>query len=359
MNRKNAPVIVSIVGAIALIILVILLLTSVGCVGEQPLQAADPISAPAVGVEPEPEEPSNADITAPTEDTTTTAEPTIATTTEAPTETTKKTTAATEPESDDDEVFALANGASGDEVAKVQQRLEELNYMYEKPDGVFGGRTEKAVILFQTVAGLNATGIVDDETKELLFSANAPKAPETGDHEDVAEPNYANDYYVIVYTPSNSVLVLGKDDYNRFTREVTCFSCSTGRDADNNTPAGLYSIEKKYRWRQMFGGVYAQYACRFVGNYLFHSVPYYSQDPANLEMEEFSKLGTPASAGCVRLCVRDAKWIYDNLPIGTQVRVIESKEGPHNTKPIPALINDAEHYGWDPTDPNERNPYNN
>ncbi|HAH78565.1 MAG TPA: L,D-transpeptidase, partial [Ruminococcaceae bacterium] len=34
------------------------------------------------------------------------------------------------------------------------------------------------------------------------------------------------------------------------------------------------------------------------------------------------KLGEPASHGCIRLPVEDAKWIYDNIPEGTKV-VIE------------------------------------
>lgn len=36
-----------------------------------------------------------------------------------------------------------------------------------------------------------------------------------------------------------------------------------------------------------------------------------------LSVKSFEALGTPASHGCVRLLVSDAKWIYDNCKEGT------------------------------------------
>jgi lipoprotein-anchoring transpeptidase ErfK/SrfK len=35
--------------------------------------------------------------------------------------------------------------------------------------------------------------------------------------------------------------------------------------------------------------------------------------------EEAEKLGQPASHGCIRLKVEDAKWVYDNIPEKTEV----------------------------------------
>ena len=52
---------------------------------------------------------------------------------------------------------------------------------------------------------------------------------------------------------------------------------------------------------------------------MFHSVPYYTQEKDNLETEQFNLLGDVASLGCVRLCVRDVLWIYENCPVGTDV----------------------------------------
>ena len=73
----------------------------------------------------------------------------------------------------------------------------------------------------------------------------------------------------------------------------------------------------------------------------------------------YDKLGNPASSGCVRLCFRDTKWIYDNCPVGTAVQVVDEK-APTGSVPeiIPARIKDSSHNGWDPTDDSPESPYN-
>ena len=69
--------------------------------------------------------------------------------------------------------------------------------------------------------------------------------------------------------------------------------------------------------------------------------------------------GETVSDGCVRLCVADAKWIYDNCPIGTTVKVYDGDLPSGVTKPsaqkIPA---NSPNKGWDPTDPDPKNPWN-
>ncbi len=250
---------------------------------------------------------------------------------------------------------ALSVGSSGDAVTKMQTRLRTLGYIAEVPDGSFGINTKKAVISFQKRAGLSPTGIADNETLTLLYSSAAPKAPVTYNHTDVLKPNYNKDYYIIVYKKNCSVLVLGKDDYGKYNQVIKKFTCSVGKN--NSTPDGLYSISQRYKWRLMVGNVYAQYAVRFYGSYLFHSVPYVKTSPSTLQMDEYKKLGTAASHGCVRLCVRDSKWIYDNAANGTQVRVLSNKNGPTGTEPIPSLNSSSEFKGWDPTDPHIDNPY--
>ena len=74
---------------------------------------------------------------------------------------------------------------------------------------------------------------------------------------------------------------------------------------------------------------------------------------------EYNKLGTSASMGCVRLTVENAKWIYDNCPAGTTVRMVK------NNNPLPIQpeqtqkldVNDTKLRGWDPTDPDPANPW--
>ena len=70
----------------------------------------------------------------------------------------------------------LQKGSKGDEVKALQQRLIELNYLSGSADGDYGGKTASAVELFQSTAGLTATGVADPDTQTALFAADAPKA---------------------------------------------------------------------------------------------------------------------------------------------------------------------------------------
>lgn len=194
-----------------------------------------------------------------------------------------------------------------------------------------------------------------DDTADPMDEDPIPK-----DSEDVVFANYDSEYYIVVYTLNCSVVVLGKDEYGKYTKPVKTFLCSTGSfDNDTATNNGVYDIVERFQWRFMMD-VYGRYATR-IGwgtGYLFHSVPYREEGDIRSLTGNYDKLGTNASHGCIRLCLRDAKWIYDNIPNGTQVHIVDGKNGPAG-EPVPMRIKDDGKYaGWDPTDPDPRNPYN-
>ena len=109
----------------------------------------------------------------------------------------------------------------------------------------------------------------------------------------------------------------------------------------------------------MVGNCYTQYASSFSSGYLFHSIPYNKKNAGTMSNASYDKLGNPASSGCIRLCFRDTKWIYDNCPIGTPVHVVD-ENAPAGSVPeiIPERIKDTAHNGWDPTDDSPESPYN-
>lgn len=295
--------------------------------------------------------------TVPTTDST--ASPTSATTSASTTviTTTSPTTAPTTASINPSYNYTLSKGSKGTQVKSMQTRLKALGYIAEAPDGDYGNNTVRSVKAFQKIAGLEVTGIADPATLTVLYSFSAPKAPTTYNHADVYKPNYEKSYYIIVYQKNGRVLVLGKDDYGKYNQVIKCFICSVGMNG--RTPNGLYKINKRYRWQLLFGDVYGQYCVRFYGNYLFHSVPYTKQSADTLQTAEFNKLGSPASKGCIRLCTRDSKWIYDNAANGTQVRIISGKNCTVEPEKIPAINTAAQYKGWDPTDPAVESPYNN
>ncbi len=168
--------------------------------------------------------------------------------------------------------------------------------------------------------------------------------------------NKAKNLYAIkVNRTANCVTVYTYDEKGKYTIPVRAMICSTG--LYNSTITGDYTIGIKSEWLFLVGDVYGRYISGISGDYLFHSVPYYSMSEEDLELEEFNKLGEQASQGCVRLAVSDAKWIYDNCPTGTDVSIYDDAEtaGPLG-KPDAIKITDFTNK-WDPTDSNKKCPY--
>ena len=71
---------------------------------------------------------------------------------------------------------ALKTGSSGTDVTRLQTRLLNLGCSVSEPDGNYGSTTARAVRVFQYANGLSQTGVADEQTLALLFSADA-KAP--------------------------------------------------------------------------------------------------------------------------------------------------------------------------------------
>lgn len=92
-----------------------------------------------------------------------------------PTETPKPTTEPT-PTPDSTSYQQLQKGDTGSDVLKMQERLDELGYMFTTYDGTFDTGTEQAVMDFQLNNGYLTTGIARPDMLELLYSDNAVPA---------------------------------------------------------------------------------------------------------------------------------------------------------------------------------------
>lgn len=169
-------------------------------------------------------------------------------------------------------------------------------------------------------------------------------------HFNTVNAQAASKYTIYVNRKTNIVNVTN----SKTGKLVRAMYCSTGRNY--GTIRGTYNTTAKYKWRPLIHGVYGQYSTRIYGSYLFHSVPYYSTNKSQVSNVEYNKLGKQASAGCVRLAVTDAKWIYDNCRIGTKVVIGESRKLKKPTRPK-VKVSTKRRAGWDPTDPDTRNPY--
>ena len=195
----------------------------------------------------------------------------------------------------------------------------------------------------------------DEETEEIFEENVQEIVDETEEEEEYVDAKY----FIRVNYGQNVVTIYTKDSNGEYTVPYKAMVCSTGtatpRSGTYTMPSGTYS---RGTWGMMIGGVWAQYFTRIKGSILFHSVPYTEMNKWSLEYWEYDKLGTAASAGCIRLTVIDAKWIYNNCPAGTKVEFYtDSNPGPLG-KPTAQKISEEEAVrGWDPTDPDASNPW--
>lgn len=203
----------------------------------------------------------------------------------------------------------LSSGDEGDEVARLQRRLYDLNYL-ATADGEFGANTERALLYFQKKNGLNQSAVADEATQRLLYSDAAVEAEE-----------FVNAYKIIIDVSDQRVYVYqwNGSDYSTYVGEMIC---STGLKA-TPTPLGTYQAagptgDGEWYWFKEFK-CYAKWATRIVGGILFHSVTYSRGKVRNQTAAR--KLGKRASHGCIRLKEEHAQWIYENCTPGTTVVV--------------------------------------
>lgn len=162
-------------------------------------------------------------------------------------------------------------------------------------------------------------------------------------------------YAIKVNRQENIVTIYKLDAAGYYTVPVKAMRCSVSPVGE--TPVGTFNISMKWDWLALFDNCYGQYVSQIEGDTLFHSVPYVDTDKSTLETWEFNKLGTGASLGCVRLCVADTKWIYENCEQGTYVNIFDSDYYGPLGRPVPVTkLSDTENPGWDPTDMVEENP---
>ena len=170
--------------------------------------------------------------------------------------------------------------------------------------------------------------------------------------------NFKDKYYIKVNCSANTVTIYENDGSGNFN-PIKAMICSTG----GATPkSGKYTIGAKYVWLPLFGNVYGHYCTRIgTSHILFHSVPYLENyNSGSLEYWEFDKLGTSASMGCIRLQIKDTKWIYATIPKGTTVEFYsDSNPGPLGKPSAPKISSNTACRNWDPTDDDGANPWRN
>jgi len=158
------------------------------------------------------------------------------------------------------------------------------------------------------------TGIVDDgDNIEAVPDENMEDDQQLSLNEENIDYSNSGDFRIEVDLARQRVIIFYKDD---MLREMICSGGAPG----SPTPMGEFITSQKieYSFVARFD-VGAYYWIRFFEDYLIHSVPF--DENGEMIIEELEKLGSPASHGCIRLKLEEAKWLYETLPLGVKVLI--------------------------------------
>ena len=163
---------------------------------------------------------------------------------------------------------------------------------------------------------------------------------------------YKGPYYLEVDRINGVMTVFNK---NR-TVPVKTIRVSVGNPISLTSLTGKYldTVKRAGRWQLLMGPSWGQYGSHVKGGIYIHSVASGLKNANNLPAGEYLKLGSPASHGCIRCCVADAKWVWDNCN-GAKIKIFDGAyksdecfKGPLGRNPLTPLRGSGT---FDPTDP--------
>ena len=233
----------------------------------------------------------------------------------------------------------LKKGSKGKNVGNLQKFLNWYGKYNLKVDNVFGKKTEMQFKAFQQAEGLKVDGVYGKKSyaKAKAYEYVAPKTP-NNDNISTQKPKQTTPVlksYKIVVDLTNQICTVYGVYSDSKLKPLMSEWVSTARKG-KTTPLGNFKIQgasggrkAKLRTAKMYSGKsYAEYLCRFYKGKCMHTVPYKKRNKSGyVNKDEFNKLGTPRSAGCVRMPYKMAKFIYEKCPVGTPVTVLKGKKG--------------------------------
>ncbi|MBO3335738.1 L,D-transpeptidase [Clostridium perfringens] len=161
---------------------------------------------------------------------------------------------------------------------------------------------------------------LEDYSQKNIDKATARTAPVMEYYKKLNEDTInqfditSNTNYLVFVNIAEQKTYVYEGSKNDWTLAKT-FTCSTGIEG-KETPVGVFTVQNRAPW--FFSHKYGQggkYYVQFMGNYLFHSIPFDSDKTTISD----PTLGVPASHGCIRLSVEDSKWLYDNVKNGSKI----------------------------------------
>ena len=139
--------------------------------------------------------------------------------------------------------------------------------------------------------------------------------------------DYNMPYYIELDLTNQLVTVYNTKD-NTIAHQMLC---SSGKN--NATPTGTWYLPPKTldtersEWYLMKSyNCWVKFATKISGPYFFHSIPFTGKNNNAMNANAAREFGIPASHGCIRLRVEDARYIAQNCLAGTRLRIYKSNQ---------------------------------
>ncbi|MDD5953382.1 MAG: L,D-transpeptidase family protein [Oscillospiraceae bacterium] len=196
--------------------------------------------------------------------------------------------------------------------------------------------------------GAAATGWTKIGAYRYYFSSKGVLDEDVRDRSDVKGP-----YELVVSLKECTITVIARGTDGVANIAAAKFVCSPGK-ASTPTPTGVFTAQKSARWQILMGPSWGQYGLNVYMGIYFHSIPCGQANVFNVPSYDYYTLGTPASHGCIRLLVRDEKWIYDHAGNGIKTTITDTTNQSvisYLSKPTVPALQSRNGLTWDPTDP--------
>ena len=205
----------------------------------------------------------------------------------------------------------ISPNSSEAEILQLEQALYSLG-MVTYMDGSYDSGTAYAVQQIQKMFGLEQTGYADAET--MFYINNYEHLVDNADN--VQGYASSTDYLIYINITTNRVYIYTGSQGN--WKELYNWGCAAGT-ADNPTTTGVFTVNFKGYSFDDGAGDTCYYYSSFNGPYYIHSTLFYE----GTFVDSDARIGMNLSHGCVRMSLDHSYWIYENVPIGSTVVVVE------------------------------------
>ena len=214
--------------------------------------------------------------------------------------------------------------------------------------------TAITILEILVVAGIIFGGLMFAQSKVSKDSSTATN--NTGKNvseEETKKDNKSNDYFIKINKKLKSVIIYQYSKDKKSKEQIKVFRSSIG----NDVPDGKFKIGKKYSWLNIYQG-WHKYNSELGSGIWIHSAIYGDKSDDRISKTSYEAIGkSKASGKSVILSAKDAAWIYEHCKENTEVSIAKGKKSDKLSVSPEPIASTYKYCGWDPTDPDKKNPY--